>query len=766
MRLEAGNIVRIRTDQQGRVWIVGERGLYILNPNEGEPVKLCDRLLEGDRFNDVSVQPQGVVYARSENGLFRYDGKAWHKLKAPSQWMGSQFSELDVAKNGSIWIDGPFPGVGVLNLDGNTVVKSEELWRSTIQVSDVLLIQHDRQGRLWLGGADGLSVFDGALWRPITRDDGLSWNDLNSKAFYEDRDGTLWFGTSEGLSHLIRPDFFDRATEPLRVKLMSATFGRETLREGLVSRFGWSRSTLNLSLAALSLHNEKTARVRYRLLGADRDWLESKDGQIAYSQLDPGAYRFEAMAIDATYGRQSRPLFLSFRIDPPWWQTWWFVALVLSGSTLVIWLVVRWRTRALFVRQQELERIVRDRTEELATKKVEAEQASIAKSRFLAMMSHEIRTPLNGVIGMAEVLRGTELKAEQLDYLNTIQTSGESLLTIINDVLDFSKIEAGKMAINSIVFEPTRLIADCASIIRVAAQAKSVELRSLQAGDVPKLLFGDAQMLRQVILNLLSNAVKFTPENGCVSLRVWKQGDLPGNLIDLRVEIQDNGIGITAEQQCRLFQSFSQADASTTRKFGGTGLGLAISKQLVELMGGEIGLSSTPGTGSTFWFRVPLPVGEAATSEKRDNSNADAGRPFSGCRVLVAEDNVINQKVAVHMLRTAGYEVTVASNGREAVRVAEEQAIDIILMDCQMPEMDGMEATRAIRAGGGPSAHARIIAATANVMEGERQACIAAGMNDFLSKPIVKEQLLKKLSMWAPKSGLAGCAANEELQLR
>lgn len=766
IRLEAGNIVRMRTDGQERIWIAAEHGLYTFDPAEHEPVKLHERFFDGDRFNDVSVRPGGIVYARSENGIFRYDGQAWHKLTAPSLWIGGQYSELEVSKDGPIWLDGPFPGIGLLKLNGNSVTGRQEFWHSTIQVNDILLIEHDRQGRLWLGGADGLSVFDGALWRPITRDDGLAWDDLDSKAFFEDQDGSLWIGTSQGLSHLIHPDFFARTTPRLQLKLLSAKFGRQALREGRASRFRWSRSTFSINLAALSLHNEKTARVKYRMVGADRDWLESKDGQISYSQLDPGTYRFEAVAVDLTYGRQSQPLSLEFRIDPPWWQTCWFAVLGCGCTCLIVWSAVTWRTRSLSAGQQELECIVKDRTEELAAKKVEAEQASLAKSQFLAMMSHEIRTPLNGVIGMAEVLRGTTLQADQLDFLNTIQTSGQSLLTIINDLLDFSKIEAGKMAVDAVAFEPARLIADCASIMRPTAQTKNVEVRYVQAADVPRWLVGDGLRLRQVILNLLSNAVKFTPQQGCVSLRVRKECDLPDAAIELYVEVQDTGIGITAEQQSRLFQSFSQADASTTRRFGGTGLGLAISKQLIGLMGGEIGVNSTPGEGSTFWFRVPLPIGEHEAPTIVSESKASENPAAPGCRVLLAEDNVINQRVATHMLRAAGYEVTVVSNGLEAVRIAAEKAFDVILMDCQMAEMDGFEATRAIRAGGGPSAHTSIIAATANVLEGGRDACLAAGMNDFLSKPIVKEQLLQKLSMWAPQSVPGNCVADRELQSR
>jgi len=379
---------------------------------------------------------------------------------------------------------------------------------------------------------------------------------------------------------------------------------------------------------------------------------------------------------------------------------------------------------------------------ELLKAKDAADAAVEAKAEFLANMSHEIRTPLNAVIGLTGILLNMDLKPDQKEYIETIRSSGDTLLAVINDILDFSKIDSGKMKLEYQPFDLQSCVEDSLDLVAQKAKEKGLNLAYRIENSAPSTIVGDPTRLRQILINLLSNAVKFT-EQGSVEVFVTSEA-LDDGKCNLHIAVRDSGIGIPQDKMDKIFQSFSQADMSTTRKYGGTGLGLAISKRLVEVMGGEIRVESVEGIGSTFHFTLPvdaylghLPKPEETLPQRKSDEHVNL-------RILLAEDNTVNQKVMLHMLKYLGYRADIAANGVEVLKAMELESYDLVLMDIQMPEMDGFETAQEIRRRwpNGPM----IIALTAYAMDGDREKCLCAGMDDYIAKPVKVDDLVALLN--------------------
>jgi signal transduction histidine kinase/CheY-like chemotaxis protein len=382
-----------------------------------------------------------------------------------------------------------------------------------------------------------------------------------------------------------------------------------------------------------------------------------------------------------------------------------------------------------------------------------AEQASRVQAQFLANMSHEIRTPLNGILGMADLVLESDLSAIQRKYAQMIHESGIGLLHIINDILDFSKMDAGKLELESIAFNLKSLVETQITLVSEKAKEKQIALTASIDADIPQELTGDPNRIAQIVLNMIGNAIKFTSV-GSVELKVSHERDLSNGIL-LRFSVVDTGIGIPSDVQRKLFQPFTQADGSMARRYGGTGLGLSICKQLAELMHGSVGVESTEGTGSTFWFTCVVRPRDRRSLldslENRKTNLSTVGSIRTSAMVLVVEDNQVNQALVMAQLKKLGYATQAVSNGKEALEAFSTKNYDLILMDCQMPEMDGFEATIRIRdIEIGRGTRTPIIALTANAMREDRTRCLEVGMDEYLTKPIKLDELAKALSRWRP----------------
>jgi len=751
--IQSNIVFSLTQDHNNRIWIATGQGLSSMDIstekitpvdlNPSNPSLFAERIVRHlliDAANKLWIATDGGLfqYNLSSNTFSKMNGGQDDSTSLPSQRIICLHTDFQ----NHLWIGTSGGGISMYDPATNTFHSFSE--NDGLASNVVQGIQSDPTGNLWISTNKGISRFDleRKTFTNYDEKDGLASEEFNEASSLITADGFIFFGGQNGYNSF-HPDSIrlNNAVPPVALtdfKLLDKSLlndnleTRQQILSGRPLTFGYTENSFSFEFAALNFISAEKNQYAVMLVGFDKTWVMLGNRNfVSYTNLDPGPYTLRIKAANNDNVWNETGISVPIIITPPFFRTWWFRISLIIAITLLVYVYYREHIRSIENRKEK----------ELALRQTQL------KEQFLANMSHEIRTPLNAIMGMTRLLYEKNPKPDQLKYLNAITQSSDHLLVLINDILDFSKIEAGKIELENIPFNIRDAINNVHTTLRFKAEEKGLTFSARISPEVPKTVMGDPVRLAQVLINLAGNAIKFTAK-GSVMI-TCSADEINGEQSRIHFNVIDTGVGIAQESIGKIFESFTQENSSVTREFGGTGLGLAISKRLIEMQGGALNVSSVKGEGSTFTVSVPYTIAEEEVETiVVETLDADVRSKMVDLKILLVDDNHFNQLVAIDTLELelTRVLVDVAENGEEAIKMVSENTYDIVLMDVQMPVMNGLDATRNIRKLASPKNQTRIIAMTASAMKTEVERCFAAGMDDFVAKPFNTVELLKKMS--------------------